>query len=220
MTPQEQLDYERQIAQVIAIRQGPASGESKAYRWLNSPVCLALLGIAGTAVLGSWISGLVQDRSKRNEMELQARMELVKARHEAVASILQLLGAFVSSSDDLLATVNTAYSESGRPANEVAALRKWRETTAAARDKADSDWRQQRGGWGFKLVYLFGDNATVNSAWSVLVKRADDFENCSRSWYTQHAMAGSELKAEAICAAERKALDNATADLTRAVAIR
>jgi len=43
-----------------------------------------------------------------------------------LGKILERVSAFMSSTDDLLVTVNNAYGESGRPSREIKPLRDWK----------------------------------------------------------------------------------------------
>ncbi|MDH4067006.1 MAG: hypothetical protein OEW19_21610, partial [Acidobacteriota bacterium] len=79
MTPEEQLDYEARMARVLEIRQ-PGRRGSSLQIWLNSTVLSALVGVAGTALLGAYVSGKIQERSKLNEMEVVERQETRAAR--------------------------------------------------------------------------------------------------------------------------------------------
>lgn len=219
MTPDEQLEYERRIAEVLKIRSAGKKEESKVFAWLNSAFGLTMVGFVCTGILGALVTGMVQDRSKRNEMELQARKERSAARHEAMTKILGLLGAYVSSADDLVVIVNNAYSEAGRGKEEVRKLREWREKITTERDKADADWRREREGLGYTLQFLFENDERVSSAWGGVVEKADGFEACTNGWYTQNAAKGSNLKPAQVCPNERSALREAMTALTKAVSV-
>ena len=86
----------------------------------------------------------IQDRSKNNELARTAQIARLESQNAAVNKVLALVGAFLSASDDLLVTVNNAYSEADRPSSEVEVLRKWKAQLAERRDAADSEWRREK----------------------------------------------------------------------------
>lgn len=216
MTPQEQLDYERHIAEVIRIRQ-EKKASSRLELWLNSAALAALIGVLGTALLGAWVAGIVQDRSKRNELELTSRNERRAARNAAVANILRIVGAHLSATDDLIVSVNNAYREQGRTSREVKELQEWKKKIVEARNAAEMEWRKEKRSLGFTLVYLFDNDASINTAWAGVAQIADEFERCTNSWYGLNAEAGSDKEPHEVCPTERSGLDSALGQLTRAV---
>jgi hypothetical protein len=219
MTHEEQLDHERRIAEILAIRRA-GNDQSKLNAWLNSTVLATLVGVVGTGLLGAWVSGMIQDRSKRNELERVAQDQKLSAQNAAVSKVLELVGTSVTTADDLLVTVNNAYGEEGRSADDVMKLRKWKEELANRRDAADLAWRREKRSLGFTIMYLFDGDATVTSAWRAVTTKADDFERCTNRWYTENAARLTDLTADQICPEDRQAVENAVETFMIAVAAR
>jgi hypothetical protein len=206
MTPQEQLEHERHVAEILAIRSRKDS-PSQLSTWLNSPVLATLIGVIGTGILGALVSGLIQERSTTNEMDRSAHERKVSAQNAVVEKVIKLIGGSMSTMDDLLVSVNHAYSERGRSQEEIEKLREWRAQLAGSRDAADLAWRQEKGSLGYTILYLFDGNDIVNGAWQAVTDAAENFERCTRGWYTHNAATGTELAASQICSTERRQLD-------------
>ncbi len=209
MTPEEELQRERHIAEILEIRKTPKK-DSNLETWLNSNVLTALITVLGTALLGAWVTGLVQDRSKNNELERTAEEKRLESRNSLISKILERTGTFMSATDDLLVTVNNSYREDGRTPGEIETLRKWKTDMRAARDDADSLWRREQASLGFSVHYLFDQNSEVRTAWDSLVQAESSFEKCTNNWYTQNAAKGTTAGVDEICNAAREALTKAT----------
>jgi hypothetical protein len=218
MTSEEQIAHERHIAQVLQIR-NPGDEKSALFTWLNSSLATTLIGVIGTAIIGTILAGMIQNRSKENELEQQARSSKLESQNTAINKALERVGAFLSATDDLLATVNNAYSENGRSADEVKTLKEWKVQVRARRDTADLEWRRDKESLAFTLNYVLDGDQGVNSAWREVMKAEDVFEACTRQWYTQNALAGSDLGAEMICQTERSGFEKSVWAFTSAIVV-
>jgi hypothetical protein len=216
MTPEEQVEYERQLAKVLEIR-GLSSSPSTLNTWLNSTVLATLIGVVGTGVLGAWVTGLVQDRSRENELARAAQEERLTNQNTLITKVLDRVGALVSSTDDLLVTVNNVNTEEGRPAREVDELQQWKLRVRKTRDDADAAWRNEKRSLGYSLLYQFDNHVGIDSAWRSIIQESDAFEQCTRGWYTQNAAIGTDLPSDRICMNERQKLDGAIEGLLKAV---
>jgi hypothetical protein len=217
MSPEEQVEYEQQVAKVLEIRGlGPPS-TSTLSTWLNSAVLATLIGVVGTGVLGAWVTGLVQDRSKENELARAAQEERLTSQNTLITKVLDRVGALVSSTDDLLATVNNVNTEEGRPAREVSELQEWKLRIRKTRDDADAAWRNEKRSLGYSPLYQFDNHAGVDTAWRSVIQESDTFEQCTRGWYTQNAAIGTDLSSDRICMDERQKLESAIESLLKAV---
>jgi hypothetical protein len=185
--------------------------------WLNSTVLTALVGVVGTGMIGACVSGAIQDRSKQNEIELQARQAQQAARAATMNRVLEVLGTNISAADDLLVTVSNVYAEDRHSTEDLPTLRKWKADVALARDAADAAWRQQRRSLGYMLLYHFDNDADVAKTWREMISRSDGFERCTWEWYTANARAGTDEVLDMICGAERLAYEDAVEGLTAAV---
>ena len=217
MTPEEQLEHERQIASILKIRARKDAEPSRLKMWLESNVIATLVGVIGTGLLGAWVSGIIQDRTKANEMARTAQEKRLTAQNALVEKIVSLVGDTIASTDDLLVTVNNAYSANGRKPAEIEKLAQWREKLATARDAADLAWRREQRGLGFTLQYLFGQDENIDKAWKLITSEADRFEQCFNHWYTQNAMLGTNLSPPQICKTEREHLEQTIGAFMKAV---
>ncbi len=185
--------------------------------WLNSSVMTALVGVIGTALLGAWVSGIIQQRNKDNELDRRAQEMRLDSQNVAVGKVLERAGGFLSATDDLLVTVNNAYAEAGRADAEAEALRKWKMQLRERRDTAESDWRRDKRSLGFTLQYLFDGDRGIADAWRGVLAAEDGFEGCTNKWYTQNAALGTNLTPNGICQSERAKFEQAVESFTAAV---
>jgi hypothetical protein len=213
MTPEEQLEYERHIAAILQIRKPPDKPTSNLSTWLNSNFLTAIITVLGTAVIGVVVSGVIQDRSKHNDREQSAIDARRQSQRVAVDKLLSLAGTFLSTSDDLLTTVNDAYGIAGRTPAQVTEQNKWKTGILEARDKADLDWRRSKRSLGFELRDVFDGN--VDKEWTAVASATESFEKCTRDWYVASSKKLTSLKANQICSAERSNVEAATDDLIR-----
>ena len=218
MTEQEQIDHERLVAQILKIRSAGSDKTSTLGMLLNSTVLTAVIGVVGTGVLGAYVSGRIQDRSRNNEIQRQAEQVRLESQNTTVNAILKRVGEFLSATDDLLFSVNHAFAEKGRPSDEVATLQKWKTQIRDRRDAAELEWRREKRSLGFMLQYVFEGRAAITDAWGDVLRAVDDFEICTRGWYTQNGANGTELTADKICSDERVAFERAIETITREVA--
>jgi hypothetical protein len=205
MTDFEQLEYERHIAEVVAIR-GGRKAPAIAQAVLNSTVLATLVGVLGTGLLGAWVSDRIQQRARLDALERSERQQRLSDQKDAITKALRVVGNSISTTDDLLVTINIAYDEKGRTSDEAKALRKWKAEIAQARDKADLEWRLEKRSLGYTIQYLFEGNQAIGRGWKGLAERADLFEQCTRTLYGQKASTGTPLSPDKICREERASL--------------
>lgn len=213
MTPEErsaQIDYEKHISDILAVRRPPQESSSILKTWLNSNVIAALVGVAGTAVLGACISGRIQETARRNELERAAAATCVENRRAIVAKVVERVSTFMAASDDLLVAVNVAYDEKDRNRDDVKKLRAWKTELAVARDKAEADWRRGKRSLALGLNYEFDSAVDVTKAWQELAANVDAFEKCTNTWYTNNGLIGTTLPPERICPDERAAAEQSS----------
>jgi hypothetical protein len=213
MTSEErshQIEHEKFIAQILAIRTPPHQPPSALTTWLNSNVLTALIGVVGTAILGSYISGQIQERARQNELERAATVTRLENRRALVSKVVDRVSTFMTASDDLLVTVNVSYDETARRSDEVKKLRAWKTDLAVARDKAEAEWRRGTRSVALGLDYEFNGAGDVTKAWKELARSVDAFERCTSDWYNQNALIRTTLSADRICPDERAAAEQAS----------
>jgi hypothetical protein len=217
MTEFEQLEHERHIAEVLAIR-GGRKAPAIVQAVLNSTVVATLVGVLGTGLLGAWVSDRIQQRSQTNELERSEWQQRLSDQTDAITKALRLVGSSISTTDDLLMTINTAYDEKGRTLGEANALRAWKAEVARARDKADLEWRLEKRSLGYTIQYLFKGDPALGRGWKGLTEKADLFEQCTRTLYGQKASTGTPLSPDTICQEERASLIESIEQLLTQVA--
>lgn len=206
MTPAEQLEYEQQIAQVLAIRAGEKSPKSKLETLLNSSLGVALV----TGIFGTLISASIQNRSAQNELARVAQEKRLTAQNATTTTILTLVGAFRVTTDDVLTSARDIYDETGRTESEVKRFREWKQSLVESRDLAERNWRRERQNLKFTALYVFDGDAGIRDSLSALILAADGFESCTREWFIANLQKGTPHPAGNICAPQRTALDAAT----------
>jgi hypothetical protein len=216
MTPEEQLAYERQTAAIVEIRSPRKEKASRLETWLGSSVLAALIGVVGTGMFGVWLSGLIQDRAKNNELQRTADQQKLTDQNAVVIRILGLVAAQSSAIDDLLTTVNNSYADDRFRGAELGKLTGWKENIRIAHDTADSNWRREQITAGYTLLYVFDGNVEVVAAWTALTTAADAFETCANTFYGQAAVPGTDLRPDEICEPERKGVHAALGRFTTA----
>ncbi len=157
----------------------------------------------GTGLLGAWVSDRIQQRSTANELERAERQQRLNDRKDSITKALRIVGASISTTDELLVTINTAYDEKRRSLDEAKALRTWKAEIARAREKADLEWRLEKRSLGYTVQYLFEGDETIGRMWKGLAERADLFEQCTRTLYEEKASTGTPLGPDTICQDER-----------------
>lgn len=213
MTPEErsaQIDYEKHIANILAVRKPPQESSSILKTWLNSSVLAALVGVVGTAVLGAYIAARIQETARLNERERTAADARLENRRAIVAKVIDRVSTFMAASDDLLVAVNVAYDEKGRNSDDVKKLRAWKTELAVARDKAEAEWRRGKRSLALGLDYEFDRADDVTKAWQELAVNVDAFEKCTNTWYSNNALIGTTLPPERICPDERTAAEQSS----------
>jgi hypothetical protein len=69
----------------------------------NSTVLAAIVTVLGTVIAGTFISGVIQDRSKKkNELELQSKRDYLKSQVDVDSKAYDLIGRYVAAADDLI----------------------------------------------------------------------------------------------------------------------
>lgn len=217
MNEDDQIAYERHVARILEIRKPPAKEKSTLTEWLNSSVITALIGVLGTAVIGSLITAQVQNTAQSNEQARTRRAARIQSQNDVVAKILQRTGAFLSATDDLLVTVNSGYDERGRKPEDAKKLRAWKVKLSEQRDQADLDWRRDRHSLTFTVHYVFAGAEHVTKSWEAVVRAIDGFEKCTNTWYTANAHEGTVLTPDLICGNERETADRAVEAFTLVV---
>jgi hypothetical protein len=98
-----------------------------------------------------------------------------------VGKTLELISAFLTTSDDLLVGINTAYAEQGRSKREIDALRKWKTELTQRRDAADYAWRREEKLLGYSLAGLFREHPSVAQTWQRIGESVMAFEGVPTS---------------------------------------
>ena len=194
-------------------------------RFLESTGGTALITVLLGGVLGQWISTTYQARVREREAlaareealadrRFETHKELLAARLATVRETLELIGAVIAASEDLITITRpewdpALFPDGAQREATLATKREIRETY----NRTDARWRNTREGFGFLLGYYHGGDPAVAASWRELVGAVSAYIDCARAWYVAH---GAELTDEpsGCSAGHRAAVDAIDAFVT------
>ena len=178
----------------------------------------SLLGstvVAGVlSLLGTGVTSIIQDNSKRNEIALSEFRQNQVAQSKIVTDAFNLIGPYMASIDDLITLSDkyfdaSAYSPADRPA-----LEKFFSETQNRHDNSDIDWRAKKYATGYLVVYHHGGRRDVADKWATLVKTIDGFDDCATDWFKTHPRGTEDIRKARPCSTEKLAIETAMATMT------
>ena len=180
---------------------------------LTSPLIATLVTVLGTAVLGNYIAGRVQERTKRNEIALSAFRDNQASQVALVKEVYELIGRYRAAGDDLIYITGEQfapgnYDENGRKLNQV-----WFTSVRNHHDEVDQLWRQKKYALGYLLSFHYHGRKEVSDSWTATVNSVDAFEECVDQ--QARKAPGSQSLKDYPCRAKMQTLDDQVASLTR-----
>lgn len=152
----------------------------------NSTVVAALLTVIGTA-LATWVvAGPIQDRSKKNELDLQAKRDYLRSQAEIDVKSMDIAGRYISVLDDLLDTKHPDWADN-RVSDPVRKEenRKSKKEIRELYNQEDRGWRRAKQTTGYLLDYYHQDrpagSSAIGGAWKELVQSLDRFAECAQT---------------------------------------
>lgn len=212
-----QLHHEAFVAEVLRARsQAARPAESKPWweRLLNATAVTALVGVAGTGVLGHWVAGAVQERTKEREIALASYREYLNAELDTVKATYRLVGSYLSASEDLIFLTGPAFDPSGYEPDQRPVLEQQKQDVRKGYNDVDAQWRKERDSLGFLMAYYHGGDAGVAAAWQAAQKAVDAFNDCAWQWHVTHQLV-TDAVMKAACLSEKAAARDAVSTLTQ-----
>ena len=191
------------------------AGESKSLMGVlaTSPLVATLVTVLGTAVLGNYIAGRVQERNKRNEIALSAFRDNQASQVALVKEVYELIGRYRAAGDDLIYITGDQFDPKNYDENSRKLNQAWFTTVRTHHDEVDQIWRQKKYALGYLLAFHYHGRKEVADSWAATVTRADAFEDCVDE--QARKAPGSQSLKEHPCHAQMQALDDQVANLTR-----
>lgn len=212
-----QLRHETFVAEVLRARGGPPKpAETKPWweRLLNATAVTALIGVVGTGVVGHWVAGAVQERSKQRELALVAYREYLNAELDTVKSAYRLIGSYLSASEDLIFLTGPAFQTRGFTPEQVQALEAQKQEMRKHYNEMDAQWRNERDSLGFLMAYYHDGSQDIAEAWRAAQQAVDAFNDCAWQWHVTHP-AVSDAEMRAACLAEKAGASDRVSALTQ-----
>ena len=180
---------------------------------VTSSVVAALVTVLGTAVVGNYIAGRVQERNKRNEIALSAFRDNQASQVALVKEVYELIGRYRAAGEDLIYITGDQfaagnYDEPARKLNQA-----WFTSIRNHHDEVDQLWRQKKYALGYLLSFHYHGRKEVADSWATTVTSADAFEECVDQ--QARKAPGSQSLKDYPCRAQMRTLDDQVASLTR-----
>ena len=187
-TPEEEtlLRQERLTSELLKMRNKAFSDKPK-HRlevFANSAVLTAVVTVIGTAIAGTIISGCIQDRAKRNELELQAQRDYLRSQVDVDSKAYDLVGRYVAAADDLITITKPRFQEDFYIV--------WKNKITSDYDSADTEWRRTNRTTGHLLSYHHYGQSNVAEAWKALGNEVDAFASCATQFFSKHSYGARE----------------------------
>jgi hypothetical protein len=183
MTPEEQLEYERTIAQVLAIR-NPARPLWREI--LSSSVAAALVtAIAGTLGAGILVA-IYQTNARRDEQAMSDRKARAEARQHAVERALAVLAEGEYHARGMYAVTRRPFQVQSAAAFAASDLAQQRARIIGGRNDFDASWPAQKKTIAALLRQSFDAPSGVVTAWSDAASSLDRLLNGARKEYDDY----------------------------------
>ena len=189
VSPEEQLDHEKQIAKILDIR----SKEDKPSPWWGSAVFWSTLGTVAGAIIALASSYLVKDR-ELEETRIEARVERIrKAAFDANDALASMLKA--NEERYLLATGQLGKLDSTQ-----------RIAIARATNIAQQAWRTQRENVEMGLILAFDADTAIDATWASARGAVEQLITCIETAYIKYRRV---MAPKSICETDRERTKNA-----------
>jgi hypothetical protein len=170
----------------------------------NSSAVTALITVAGTAVLGTWLASTIQDRSRRAERSLVEHKEHVNAEVEIVRKAYDLAGKYIAGSEDLIAITGPEFNPRRFEGEQRRDLEKQKAEIRRQYNLVDAEWRHNRESLGYLIGYYHGGRQDVKESWAAVTKAMEAYNGCASNWSNFNPVASKEMLASAPCARDKE----------------
>ena len=202
---QQTLEQVELAAEIIRRASPPSDKDSWWQKLIAAPAFSTLLTIVGTGVIGTLLSGVVQDRMKEKELALATYQENLTAQIETIKKTYALMGEYVAGSEDLIAVSQEVWR------NRLEEAKRYEERYNAA----DAQWRKDAETLGFLLSYHHPGQADVRMRWIATRKAIEGYNTCAVAYHAARRHASRPRAEEADpCAKERAAIEKSFGELS------
>jgi hypothetical protein len=178
-------------------------------RLLNASAITAAVTVLGAGVLGNWIAATVQNRSKERELALLAYREYLNAELAVVKNACQLLGGYLSASENLIFMTGPAFHSRNYTGDQLKQLEAQKQEMRKEHNTLDAQWRRERASLGLLMSYYHEGRKEIGQAWRNVEVTADQYNLCATQWSSTHPEATEEELRPAPCQKERDAAQEA-----------
>lgn len=196
-----------------------ATEKPKAMRDLlrNPTIVAATISVIGTALVGAIISGIIQERSKENELALTAYKEHTTAQLTAINDVFELIGKYLNAADNMIQVTGPRFHPKRPTQAEQQQLTKDIQRLLSQTTEFDAEWQRRREAIGYLLAYHAEGAAPVKDAWNRVKQGAETYYLCALKRLDAYNR-GEQLTVEPIpCQQEKIAFANEIETLRNAL---
>jgi len=172
MTPEEQLAYERSIAEILAIR-----NVEKPTPWWRELLASSVVAALVTAVAGTLGAGILvamyQTNARRDEQAISDRKVRSEARQRAVERALSTLAEGESHARGMIAVTRRRFQIQNAAAFAAADLSQQRAKIVGGWNDFDASWPAQKKTISSLLRQTFDAQSGVVAAWNDVASSLD-----------------------------------------------
>lgn len=183
----ELLQHEKFIAEVMKLRHSPGKESLPKPRWqifLESAGGTALVTAIIGGIFGSYISSAIQLRDKEKELARVSYKERIVKQQETVEQAYELIGSFLSASNDLIALTKPTFDIRRYSGEEREKVRRQRDTIRLEYNKLLTRWQNKRLSVGLLMGYYYKGNSGVTNSWQNLQVSISGYGECAERWYS------------------------------------
>lgn len=188
--------------------------------WLFSPVLATLIGVVGTAVVGTALTFLFQELAKENELERVVEEQRLESQLETVGKAYALIGEHMAAARNLIDLTGTSFNpENYQSGADYEDVRSFSKKTSAEFNDSDTRWRRQRDTSGLLLAFHFSTDGRIETLWQEVSTTIDLYNQCAGDWYETKMNLTRDV-VQTACQTEEAAARDSLSELSRFMASR
>jgi hypothetical protein len=153
---------------------------------LNSSVVVALITTLVGGIAAQYVVSRYQAAEKQREREIAAYSQQIVKQQDAVQHAYDLLGAQISSAEDLIAMTSRHFDTTGLTGRSLELLTKQREEMMTRYNTLGRAWRAETLKTGMLLTYNHKNPGDVTAAWNAGMKGVEAFQSCADDHYRRY----------------------------------
>jgi hypothetical protein len=209
----EALRYEEFVARLLDLRrQDPPKLAWE--RFLSSAGVAALITVIGTAILGAWIAGKIQDRSKQHELRYLTYDKNLTALLDVVKNGFLLAGQRMASSANLIDITKPEFKSSTYGRNRQA-IETQKKSVAEGFNQSAVEWSKSASSVGYLIAWYVPEQEDLREQWKTVEDRIADFARCAGEVYKKNLKNPDET---GDCKSQENAAENALTSMSRKLA--